>query len=299
MKKLLVLFCLLFMVISTGCSMTEEVPNGYVGMVMTRDGLQKEILNPGRHSCWGYDTMLLIDNKEETVTEHMKILCKDDLNLTLNIKPRVRLAISNSREENMRVFITLLNRKGSDMVPTGSYKILPFVTMYNTYVKSIVQTVARNEVSRYDTTSVRAKKEDISLIVFKKINEQLRKTGSPLELVSSPIENIDYPDIITKSMENKKKRQIEIEEEKAKQAKELLKIKNRKELAKEELIARKLEAKAEAEYNRILGESLTKTYIELRKVESQNRLYNQIKENDKVIITNGNSVSPMIDYRKK
>lgn len=37
----------------------ERVPPGYVGMIMTPQGVKKEIFKPGNHDCWGRDRMVL------------------------------------------------------------------------------------------------------------------------------------------------------------------------------------------------------------------------------------------------
>ena len=115
-----------------------------------------------------------------------------------------------------------------------------------------------------------------------------------MEMMIVTTSNFDYPDVITKAVEKKRKREIEIDEERAKQAMELLRAENRLKLAQRMKIVRVAEAEAESTFNKILSSSLTSKYLKMREIEAIKILYENVKPGDKVIVTNGNSVSPMI-----
>lgn len=85
-------------------------------------------------------------------------------------------------------------------------------------------------------------------------------------------------------MVKKRKREIQIGEEKAKQEVALLEMENRLKLAQKALAVRATEAKAEAIYNKVLGASLTDRYLRLREIESKMSLYQKIGPGDKVIV---------------
>ena len=96
--------------------------------------------------------------------------------------------------------------------------------------------------------------------------------------------NLDYPKVITDAMESKRKREIKIGEERAKQAMELLKADNRLKIAQKMKITRAAEAEAEALYNDIMAKSLTDKYLKLREIETRAILYQSVGVGDKVII---------------
>ncbi len=121
-------------------------------------------------------------------------------------------------------------------------------------------------------------------------------SGTPVEITMIVTSNLDYPDVITTAMESKRKREIEIKEEAAKQAMELLRVDNRLKIAQKMKITRAAEAEAEATYNLVMGKSLTPEYLRLREIEAKIRLYDNIKDGDKIIITDGASpVVPLIN----
>lgn len=287
---LLGVLCAMFMTI--GC--TREVPQGHRGMIMKPSGLTDEVLAPGRHVCFNRAVMLLVETKEETITESMKILCADDLNFGFDLKVRTRLQPVKSGK-GLR---DILERKGADMVLIdvggGKAKVLKFEKLYNTYVKPVARSVARGAVSKFATTQVRNNRDAIEKTVFAKLIEATE--GTPLEIVTVTTSNFDYPDVITTAVENKRKKEIEIEEEKARQAMVLLQAENRLKLAQKMKIVRATEAQAEAAYIRVMGGALTKNFLALKSIERDRALYERVEAGDKVIVSgSGNSVIPMVN----
>lgn len=276
MKKLLTVFAM-FMLL--GC--TEMVPPGYVGMIMTPSGLTGKPLQPGRHSCYGRDRMILIETVELAKRERFNILAADDMNISFDIITKTRVA---SRDGE--AIKELLNRQGS-AIEDGRLKM---DVLYKTYVKPVLEDV-RAVVTKYETTQVRSNREQIQ----KKMNERLKTglKGTPVELVAAYTSNFDYPDIITKAMERKKEREVRIQEEEARQAVKLLEAKNRQELAKAERITRIAEAEAEASYMKIINDALTPAYLERKRIEAQMTLYKNVAAGDKVIVS-GNGAIPIV-----
>jgi len=265
-----------------GC--TSEVPPGYVGMVMTPDGLRGDVLAPGRHACWGRDKMFWIQTKEETIQEPMSILCKDDLNFKFHLNVRARLRPVKKAND----FNELLSRKGSDMKDG----MLSFDSLYKTYVNPVARSTARGIVSRYQTTDIRGARAEIEKAVLTKLHSAME--GTPMEVVTVTTSNFDYPDVITAAVEKKRQREIEIEEEKANQAKELLKAENRLKLAEKMKQVKAAEAEADAVAIQIMGVSLTDKYLKWKEIERDVLLYTNVGPGDKVIVTNGNKVVPVV-----
>jgi len=271
-----------------GCS--EQVPPGYNGMIMTPEGLTGKILPPGRHTCWGRDKMVLWEKAEVAKTEQLKILCADDLNFTFDLK--LRGMIDADKEETITY---VLDKQGSRIQWDGSTGKLAFDTIYDTYIKDPARSTARKIVSRYETTQIRDQREQIEKAIAESILVSMKNT--PVKITYLATSNFDYPEVVTKAVEARRKREIEIGEEKAKQAMELLKMDNREALAEKRKSVRMKEAEADGIYMQILGKYLTPEYLKLRAIERDIVLYEKVGTGDKVIVTNGNAVSPFIDSR--
>jgi regulator of protease activity HflC (stomatin/prohibitin superfamily) len=289
MNKVQVLFMVFILsILAIGCN--EKVPPGYVGMVMQPAGLAGSVLQPGLHSCWGRDEMVLIETKEVAEKEPLSILCKDDLNFKFDLIVKTRL---NSTDPS--AIKDLLNRQGSNM-ESGVLSVSP---LYNTYVRPAARSIARDIVSKYDTTQIRENREEITKAINISLKDALK--GTPMALIAAFTSNFDYPDVITKAVERKRKKQIEIDEEKAKQAMKLLQAQNRKEIAEKEKQVRAAEAEAEAAYIAIVGRAITPEYlkrmdvlVKQEQVNANKTLYQKVGQGDKVIVTGTGSAIPII-----
>lgn len=289
MKKIIYVLIGMLIVLS---SCTERVPMGFVCMKMTANkGIIQEVLQPGNHSCYGRDRLALIPKTEKTFTENLSVLCLDDLNFKFDVKVRCFTAA-----DNVNAMTQLLDRQGRNIIWDGAIGELPFDILYATYLQPLVRSVSRKTVSKYETTQIRENREAIEKTITTEVMKGIKNT--PLEVVSILTSNFDYPDMIKDAMETKKKYQIKIEEEKAKQAAEMVKMENDIKLAQKRKILRAAEAEAEETYNRIVGRSLTTNYLKLRMIERDNLLYKNVQAGDKVIVTDGSTIQPMIDTRK-
>ncbi len=288
MKKLLLLpILLLGIFFLSGCS--EQVPPGFKGMVITRSqGLTGEILEPGRHECWGFDRMVLMEDRELIVSEDMSILCADDLNFKFDLQVRARLKTANGDQ-----FKEILNRQGSQIQWEGSVGTLGIKVFYDTYVQPLARSIARDIVSGYETTQIRENRDQITKAIQEELLKLTNGPDCPMMITMVVTSNFDYPDIITAAVEKSREREIAIKEEQAKQAVELLKVENRLKIAEKEKITRVAEAEAEAAYNKILANGLTPEYLELRRLEALATLYESVGVGDKVIITDGSSNTPV------
>jgi len=280
------LWVVLLLFVMVGC--TERVPVGFVGMNQTPDGLTGITLAPGNHSSWGRDTMILVENREDTVTEKLSVLMKDELNFKFDVKIRTRLRVSDGKGIK-----ALLNRKGSQIVNATVGRVLPFSVLYGTYVQPLARAKSRAVVSTYETTQMRAARAEIEAKIFKILVASVADT--PMEIVSVVSSNFDYPEIITKAVEKKRKREIEIGEEKAKQAVALLRIDNRMKIAQKMKQVRAAEAQAESVAFKILGDSMTPKYLAFRQKENEKILYS--KAGTQLVVLGGNGVRPLINLK--
>jgi regulator of protease activity HflC (stomatin/prohibitin superfamily) len=292
MKRKLLGVLLLFVAVALLGACSERVPPGYVGMVMTPNGLTGTVLQPGNHTCYNRDRMALIEMVEVEITEKMEVLCDDDLNMKFDLKVRSRLKIADAKG-----VLAVLNRQGSKIRWDGSRGVLSYENLYNTYIKGPARSITRGVVSKYKTTSIRGARKSIEKAIAEELNEAIK--GTPVEITMVVTSNLDYPDVITTAMEAKRTREIKIGQEKAQQAIELLKAENRLKIAQKMKITRAAEAEAEGIYNTVMAKSLTEKYLKLREIEAKLELYKNIKDKDKIIITEGVGVTPLINVDPK
>lgn len=280
--KILKLMVLLIVIgtVLTGCpGCNEVVPQGYLGMVKTTSGLTGTVLQPGHHSCFGRDQLLLIQMAEVYRSEKLSILCADDLNFKFTIEARFK-----PRRED-KVINKLLRDKGSIMVGDGLFSdviTLPFAALYTTYAQRPLIEIARGVVTKYETTAIRNAREEIKKAIVKKLTKATE--NSPMELTELVLTNFDYPDEIEAAMKEKKIREIAIDKEKKTQAIKLLKADNRLKIAMKNKVVRAAEAQAEVAYIRIVGAGLNKNFLTLKKIEADKILYEKIGAGDKLIM---------------
>ena len=297
MKRVtLILFAFLTL---AGC--TERVPPGYVGMLMTPNGLSGDVLAPGNHSCYNRDRLFLVETREYLATEVLSILCKDNLNFKFDLKVRARL-----RAKDNKALQQLFSAQGSQLKAyegKGNISYLPTEVVYKTYVQPEAHGVARTIVSKYNTTDINPNREkiqaDIHVALVKSIG------ASPMELLTAFASNFDFPDVITKGVENAMRKQIEIQEETARQEMKMLQAQNRRLVAEAEITTRKKEAEAEAVYIRGVGGALTPLYLQQRaldlkrlEIETRAALYENIKgTGTTLIVPDGQPITPMLPVK--
>ncbi len=268
-----------------GCN--ARIPPGHVGIRVTPNGMEKRVLPAGLHSCWGRDRMALIELAEETTTEELSILCADDLNFSFDLKVRSKL-----RGSDAEAISNLLVIQGKNIKWSGDTGTLQREFLYATYVMPQARSIARDVVSKYETTQIREHREEIQKEIQKRLTAALE--GTPMEVTMVATSNFDYPEVITKAVEKRRAREIAIQEEEAKQKMEMLRAENRQKIAEKMKTVRVAEAEAEAAYNTITGKSLTAEYLKLRTIEAQQRFYERIGPNDKVMMVPSENTFPMM-----
>jgi len=284
MKRLKNLF-LMMAIAFTFASCTTAVTPGYIGMVQTPDGLSGEILQPGNHSCWGRDKMIVVENAETNFNSEMSVLCADELNFKFDVNVLARLR-NDKGEKSGKMFANILERQGGKLNwESNSYGVLKFQILYTTYLAPQIDAIARSVVGKYKTTDIRANRDKIEADITAQVKKIAGST--PIDIVTVVTSNFDYPEVITLAQEKAKEREIALKEEDSKQALLMKQMKNRKKLAEEAIVVRAKEAQAEAVYIRILGSSLTKNYLQLRAIENQEKLYS--KSTNTLVVPEGST----------
>lgn len=274
MKRFIPFLMIAFAMLTMGCS--ERVPTGFKGKVVTANGPQADILNPGNHTCFFRDRMYLIDASTVVSTEKMNILTQDKINITVDIHVR---ATPNLNTKN---FNYLMDKMGSKFKQsTTSQYVLNSHSIYTTFIAPEIRPLSRSVINKYPINEVADNRDKIGAEIEALIKKTMANLPIKIEMVR--LSNVDFPAVITNAKEKAMERKEAIEREKADMAVALLKLENRKKIAEKKKIVRAKEAEAERIYNQIIGSGLTDRYLRLREIDNQAVLNERVGAGDKVI----------------
>jgi hypothetical protein len=283
MKKLFILTILAFLLM--GC--TDRVPNGHKGMIRARGGMTGELLEPGRHTSWGYDVMTVISEAEFRKAEDLSVLIQED-----NVNFKFTLVTRMTPILDVKGYSFFASKLGNKMQPTtiqgDNYLAINVQHIYDTYVKDIAINSARTVVSKYPIRQINNHRAEIDSKIAKMITERL--SGLPIKVTMVVSSNYDFPDEIEKANELALKRKVDIETEKAEQALQLMKLDNRIKLAEKLKVVKRKEAEAEGTYMKTMGTYLNDKYLKLKSLENQAILFGNVGTGDKVITDGKSSV---------
>lgn len=256
MKKLLLVPFLLMSVLLTGCY--ETVPPGYVGKIAGKEGFQPEIIPPSR--IWLSTTftqtpekLYFVQTTTQKYVEPIKIKLKDKMNITTEIIFRGRI-VSNKK---------ILNSIFNDIPMNDA--IVTTTEVYNTYAKMVILNTARSIISQYNVDEIPTNQQRITVELYNAIKPKLE--GLPIEISDVTLGPINYPEIVDKAIEAAKKRQMDIQQEKADVQVKLTKKRGEEELAKADYKIKMLEAKRIRDYNAMTAQGITPALIKLRELE--------------------------------
>ena len=255
-------------ILYTGC--TEQVPAGYKGKILGTEGYHPEVIEPSRTTVGWREKLILIETTTKTWEEPVSILLSDKLTLHADIKFRARIT-SNSK--NLNAIFNDIN--------INSEQVVHVEDVYNVYGKMIVQNKAREVISQYTIDDINKNYSRISGELYSVLKKEF--SNSPIELSDVVLGNIQYPKIVTDAIDKAKQRRMEIEEEKAKTQKELIRVQGLEQIAKAQYNIKMLEAKRIRDYNKMIAEGVTPELLELRKLEIQEQMVQAIKNNPNVV----------------
>ncbi len=272
MKKIIsavVLIAAMFLV--SGCN--EQVPAGFQGKIMGKNGWEPEIYPPSK--VWlntvtpNPEHLYLVQTTTQKFVQPIKVLLKDKLTLNAVIVFRGRVT------QNKKILNALFN----DM-PMND-KIVHTSEVYFTYGKMVVLNTARDVISQYTVDDVNKNYERITVELYQALLKKLK--GTPIDISDVTIGDIKYPEIVTEAIEKAKERRMQIEQQKAQVQIELEKAKGREAVAKAEYRIQMLKAKQVRDYNKMISQGVSKELLELKRLEIQEKMVNAIQENKNVV----------------
>ena len=235
-----------------GCATTckEQVPPGHVGECRTIDGFEGKILPPGYHTCWGSGAaMHLIEVTDQEQVISMNVLCKDSLNFKFDV------AILSSVDKTNK---KLLSEMFENVTPAQG-RLISAQQIFDTYARNVVDQEARKVVSQYETSEIVGKRKQILGELRTEIAKALE--GSIITVKRVTVNNLDSPVVVTRAQEERARRQVEIETERAEQRKRLLQAQNKLKISELEYQRQILEAAMIADANSVIGASITPQYL--------------------------------------
>lgn len=257
----------------TGCS-KKEVPQGYVGKIMDTNGFQEEILQPGWYHM-GFFTihkkMIYLQTSEGRFTEKVTIRMKDNMDL---IADHVRVRVKVNKDP--KVLNTLFNS-----LPAKNGKVITLNQMYQTYGNLVVTRDLREILSKYTLDDVRLNYSRIVAEVSKKIKEDFKAT--PLVLLDINVGRFVYPKVYNEAILQAKKKELEIKKAQAEAAIQVEKMRAKEKIAKAQYNVKMQEARRIADYNKMIGNSVSPQLLKLRQLEVQQALVENLQGNQNTV----------------
>ncbi len=222
-----------------------STPAGYEGFVYERPrvfgkgGFKGVIVGPGNYgvSLWRNE-VINIDMRPKTYTEKFKILAKDDLNISFRFHAVIALRPGSVKE--------IVQKYGG-------------TRWYERFVKEPFRTYVRDAVQKFESRQIKKNRGSIAKEVKDRMKNHLK--GTPFNLVSLVVGNIDYPGVVAKAVEKKLAAQQLLEEKRV-----------QKEIARKDAEIRIEEAKGIAEAQRIINSTLTANYLQHEAIQAQKEM---------------------------
>lgn len=193
-----------------GCGERVEVPPGFVGKIMTKDGYQEGMIPTSKLRlpfCNAYcDRLVVLDTTDKSYTEPMEIFIPAD-KLIVKVDLRATLSVDPTKAEAMF-------NKLPQIPETDQFSKIAAESIYNTYGKQVLQAEVRSYLTRYTISEIASNGEkinaDIQMLLAKVMGER-----TPFTVRYAGLTNIKYPAIITEAQENSAKRREMIAQEEA------------------------------------------------------------------------------------
>lgn len=225
-----------------GCN--ADVPPGFLGQIRTVGGFTGEILQPGKHQCYGRDQMWLVEGRDRTFRVPLNVLLeKDQVNFGCDIQVTLTL------KKDTKTVVPLFNK----VVPDAEKKI-PLQKVFDTYGKRILNSVPRQFIRQRTVEQILSSVTSLENEIESAVTTDL--SSSPLQVIGLSLTNFDFPDFITQAQEKAKQREIEIKEAEAQARIEIVQLENEKKKEALRYDVEMIEAKKISDANRLIGASL-------------------------------------------
>ena len=248
-----------------GCS-NPYTPAGHEGYVFERPrvfgkgGFRGVVRGPGNYGVSLFrNEVINIDGRPQTYTEEFRILARDDLNVSFRVHAVLSVLAGG-------VEAVVLSHGAAEWYPR--------------FVKEPFRTFVRSQVQTFDSREIKAKRGEIAEVVREQLVAHLE--GTPFQVVSMVVGNIDYPEIVAKAVEKKLAARQLLEEKET-----------QKQIAQRDAEIRIEEAKGIAQAQEIINSTLTANYLQHEAIEAQLEMASS-PNHTTVYIPVGNNGIPLV-----
>ncbi|PCJ96805.1 MAG: Band 7 protein [Hyphomicrobiales bacterium] len=267
MKSILIMGALAISL--AACGQIVEVPPATEGKILTQNGYLPDTYTPSvfRLEFCGLpgqvcDKLILVDKSDKSAKESFKLLMpKDQLNMRFDL--RMTASIRNNQTDQILAKITpeyISSRVG----------MIDFNRVYITYAQPVIREVTRSVISKYSINEINSSRNAVNAELVKALELALKST--PIKLKTVGLADIQFPEFITKQKEESAARREAIKREQAEKQIRLIQLETELAAAKANRAVRREKALAAAEENDIFAKSVTKEYLEYKKLEVLEKL---------------------------
>lgn len=237
-----------------GCG--KVVPPGHTVILVKPSG-ETKLYENGVFKAWGRDRAYYVDNRLQAFEEdNMQILCQDEINMLVEVKALLSFRTNASDVPFIKSRIAPAN--------DGSLSLPDF---YSKAIRPIVRSAARDVVSSYRTDDIRENRIKIASDIDSLVRAQLEEAGYPVHVQEIMISGIDYPKIVRDQREAIKNAQLEDQRRAALAEAQIAQAQREVSIEAERAKVRMIRAKAQADENAILTQSLTPEFLLWRQYE--------------------------------
>jgi len=259
----IVAMALMFLVVGCG----NVVPPGTTVILLEPSG-ETDIKQEGAYRAWGRTKVYFVDTKLKSYAKNLKILCADDINMTVSVKWVGSFKVSD------KTIDTIKKKVPATRVDKGDIKgyELSLDKFFQTTMADILSSITRTVVSPYNTDNIREKREVIRESIKNRFLARMVELKYPVETTDVLVTNLDYPPEVTKKRGRIKEAELQDLENAALAKAAVAKAKRDAELALERGKAQLVAAKADAAANKVRASSLTPEILAVKQLETLVRL---------------------------
>ena len=275
-----------------GCGQKVEVPPGFVGKIMTKDGYQEGMIPTSKLRlpfCMNYcDRMVVLDATDKSFIEPMKIFIPSDkLEVTLDV--RATLSVDPLKAES------LFNKLPQQPI-NDQYSVINADSIYKTYGQQVLQAEVRAYLTQYTIAEIASNNEKINADI-QVLLQKVMGARTPFTVRYAGLTNIQFPPTIVNAQIAAAERREQIQKEEAQLA--VSKVQMERELQEARLNRQIEKEKAETEAIKINAQAQAVTPQTIRMKELEVEQLKAEKWDGKLPQTvMGSSVPMIMDMRK-
>jgi len=263
----IVMILAVLLTLTTISCQSKVVPPGTTVIVLTASG-GTTIKKSGSYTAYGRDKVYFVDTKLKSFTEPMKILCKDDINMDVDVKWLGSFHITDATIDVIKDKVPAIPINTGDQ---QGYS-LSLEKFYQLAMMDVVRSNSRAIVSPYITDNIRAERKKIEAAISKAVIAKFKELKYPIATSALLVSNLDYPEVVKNQREEIKEALLEDEKQAALAEATLAQASRAEDIAREEGKAEIIKARTKAASNMIVTSSLTSAILVNRQYDVMERM---------------------------